>query len=106
MREAERDLEGHFRHRPIWIGRCDTAQLRQEVVLIEDCPQQLLLGLEVVVQQALRDAGRVRQVLDGGAVETLGGKDLQRGGQELGAALLGLLAASSPPACSLNVHSI
>jgi len=75
-------------------------------VLIEDCPQQLLLGLEVVVQQALRDAGRVRQVLDVGAVETLGGKDLQRGGQELGAALLGLLAASSPPACSLNVHSI
>ena len=75
-------------------------QFGQEVLLLEHRLEQLLLGAKVVIQQPLRDACRVRQILDGGAVEALGGEDVERGCQQLRAAVLGL----PPAATRLDIH--
>ena len=89
-------LEQHLPGRPVPVGRGEAPQLRQEVVALERRAEEVLLGAEVVVEQALRDAGGLGQVLHRGRVEPFGGEDRQRRVDQLAPARLGLLAAGRP----------
>ena len=56
---------------------------------------QLLLGLEVVVDQALRDAGLLRDVLDGGVLVALAAQVVEGRLQDLVSVVAGQLELSS-----------
>jgi hypothetical protein len=52
--------------------------------LLDDRPEDRVLGVEVVVKATLRDVCRIGDVLDGGRVHPLGGEDLPSGSHQGG----------------------
>ena len=69
--------------------RVDLVDRRQEQrpALDEELVQHLLLGLEVVVDEAVGDARLVGDVRDAASVEALAGEDADRGLEDLAAAI-------------------
>ena len=66
------------------IGLLDRRQ-QQRPALAEELVQHLVLGLEVVVDEPVGDAGLVGDVGDAGRVEALAGEDADRRVEDLAA---------------------